>query len=130
MKILIVDDEAPARRRLRRQLEALGYTDIVGEAADGVAACARIEELRPELVFLDINMPNLDGMGVATQAADTPAIVFVTAFDEFAIRAFEVGAVDYVLKPVSSERLAITLERVVAALAVNCLLYTSPSPRD
>ena len=118
MKILIVDDEAPARRRLRSQLRQLGHDTIVGEAKDGRLAQAAIEELRPDVVFLDIQLPHLDGLEVAASSGTVPAVVFVTAYDEFALRAFEIGAVDYLLKPVSLDRLARTLTRLQTALDV------------
>lgn len=115
MKILIVDDEAPARRRLRRLLEELSEPDIVGEARDGEEARDCIERLRPDAVFLDIHMPRLDGLTLAARACSLPPIVFVTAYDEFAVRAFEIGAVDYLLKPIRSERLELTLARLRAS---------------
>ena len=111
MKILIVDDEAPARRRLRHLLRQLGEYEVVGEAKDGLDARARIDELKPDVVLLDINMPKMDGLAL-TADGNMPPVVFITAFDAFAVRAFEVGALDYLLKPVRKERLALALERV------------------
>jgi two-component system LytT family response regulator len=114
LKVIIVDDEAPARDKLRRWLGAQADIDIVGEAADGLAAAAGIEKLRPDAVFLDIQMPGLSGLEVAAQLeADTaPLLVFVTAFDEHAIRAFDLNAVDYLLKPYDRDRLEKTLHRL------------------
>jgi DNA-binding LytR/AlgR family response regulator len=112
MKILIVDDEAPARRRLRRLLRKLGEWEVVGEARDGHEARNEIERLKPDVVFLDIDLPRLDGLALVATARELPPIVFVTAYNQFAVRAFEVGALDYVLKPIRSERLAVALERV------------------
>ena len=112
MRILIVDDEAPARRRLRRLLGQLGELDVVGEARDGHEARDEIERLSPDVVFLDIHLPRLDGLALVAQEKHLPPIVFVTAYDQFAVRAFEVGALDYLLKPIQERRLAVALERV------------------
>jgi two-component system LytT family response regulator len=114
MRVLIVDDEAPARDKLRRWLMECPDFEIVGEAADGLAAAAAIEKLRPDAVFLDIQMPGLSGLEVAAQLepAQAPLLVFVTAFDEHAIKAFELNAIDYLLKPYDKDRLRKTLDRV------------------
>lgn len=114
MRVIIVDDEAPARDKLRRWLGAHADIEIAGEAADGLAAAAAIEKLKPDAVFLDIQMPGLSGLEVAAQLeADTaPLLVFVTAFDEHAIRAFDLNAVDYLLKPYDRDRLEKTLHRL------------------
>ena len=113
MRALIVDDEAPARVKVRRLLADAADVEIVGEAFTGRQAVAAIKRLAPDLVFLDIQMPGLDGFGVLDEiAADgAPYIVFVTADDQSAIRAFEVGAVDYLLKPFTPQRFAQVLER-------------------
>jgi two-component system LytT family response regulator len=105
MRTLIVDDEAPARERLKRLLAGIEGIEIAGEAADGTAAVSMIERERPDLVLLDIQMPGLDGFEVIEALEDPPPIVFVTAYDEYAIRAFEVSALDYLLKPFSRARL-------------------------
>ncbi|MBN1315788.1 MAG: response regulator transcription factor [Anaerolineales bacterium] len=116
LRVLIVDDETPARDRLRRLLSTEDYVAIVGEANDGAQAVEAIERYSPDLVFLDVQMPGLDGFGVI-QALDTPpAIIFVTAYDEYAIRAFEVHALDYLLKPFSKERLTGAIHRAQEAL--------------
>jgi two-component system LytT family response regulator len=114
MKVLIVDDEAPARDKLRRWLGAHADIEIAGEAADGLAAAAAIGKLAPDAVFLDIQMPGLSGLEVAAQleAGTAPLLVFVTAFDEHAIRAFDLNAVDYLLKPYDRDRLEKTLHRL------------------
>jgi two-component system LytT family response regulator len=113
LRVLLVDDEPPARDRLRRLLSAHRDIEVVGEAADGRTALERIAELGPDLVFLDIQMPEADGLTVAAAIPrDGPAVVFATAFDEHALRAFELAAVDYLLKPIDKARLAETLERV------------------
>lgn len=114
MRILLVDDEAPARARMRRLLACVADAEIVGEAASGHEAVTAIAELRPDVVLLDIQMPVLDGFGVveAVGADAMPPVVFVTAYDEHALRAFEAQALDYLMKPVRPERLATALERV------------------
>jgi two-component system LytT family response regulator len=105
MRVIIVDDEMLARAVLREHLAAHPDVDIVGECANGFEAVKAIGELAPDLVFLDIRMPKLDGFEVAELAGTKTHYVFVTAYDEFALRAFEVHAVDYLLKPFSRERL-------------------------
>jgi two-component system LytT family response regulator len=117
MRVLIVDDESPARERLRRMLAEIETAEIVGEAQDGVRAVEMIEALSPDLVLLDIQMPGLDGFGVIEALDAPPPIIFVTAYDEYAIRAFEVHALDYLLKPFSRERLEQALCRARDALA-------------
>jgi two-component system LytT family response regulator len=108
LRVAIVDDEPPARARLRRLLKAQGDVEIVAECGDGAAAVDAIESLQPDLVFLDVQMPELDGFEVlgALEVARLPAVIFVTAFDKYALRAFEVHALDYVVKPVEPERFA------------------------
>lgn len=114
IRALVVDDEAPARRKLSRLLAPIQDVEVVGEAGDGEAAIAAIAEHRPEVVFLDIQMPGRDGFEVieAVGPETMPLVVFVTAFDEHALRAFEVGAVDYLSKPYSPSRLEKVLVRV------------------
>jgi len=116
MRVLVVDDEAPSRRRLVRMLRALDDADVVGEAANGHDAIAAIRVLTPDLVFLDVQMPGLDGFQViqAVGRDAMPTVVFVTAFDAYALRAFEVQALDYLLKPFPPERLAAVVARVRA----------------
>jgi len=119
MRILIVDDEAPARAKMRRYVDEYSDIEIVGEAENGVEAVERIGELRPDLVFLDVQMPELDGFGVidAIGVASMPYVVFVTAFDEYALKAFEVRALDYLLKPFTPERFAAVIDRARAEIA-------------
>ena len=114
MRALIVDDEAPARDKLRRWLGEHADITVAGESVDGLTAAAAIGTLHPDVVFLDIQMPGLSGLEVASQLepADAPLIVFVTAFDEHAIKAFDLNAVDYLLKPYDKDRLRKTLERL------------------
>jgi two-component system LytT family response regulator len=115
IRTLIVDDEPLARSRLRQLLQGEPEIEIIGECADGHEAVAAFEKDRPELVFLDVQMPELDGFGVleAVAAPLLPVIVFVTAHDRFALRAFEVHAVDYLLKPFDRERFQKALGRAV-----------------
>jgi two-component system LytT family response regulator len=119
MRVLVVDDEAPARERLKRLLAEIqaSETEIIAEAEDGVQALELIEALSPDLVLLDIQMPGLDGFGVIEALKDPPHVIFITAYDEYAIRAFEVNALDYLLKPFSRERLEKALHRAQEALA-------------
>ncbi len=116
MRVLIVDDEPPARERLRRLLAEIGSVEIIGEAEGGTQAVEMIEQEKPDLVLLDVQMPGLDGFGVIEALAEPPPIIFVTAYDEYAIRAFEVNALDYLLKPFSRERLAKAIRRAQQAL--------------
>ena len=112
-QILIVDDEPAARRKLRGMLERLALCDDIAEAGDGEQAVALIRRLQPELVFLDIQMPVMTGLQVALATRDESyQLIFVTAFDDYAIQAFETHAVDYLLKPVSQERLKRALAKV------------------
>jgi two-component system LytT family response regulator len=113
LRVLVVDDEPPARDRLKRLLREHADLVCVGEAGDGVAALAAIESNKPDVVLLDVQMPELDGLAVAAAiGAAGPAIVFATAHDAHALRAFELAAVDYLLKPISKERLRAALDRV------------------
>lgn len=113
MRVLIVDDEPIARQVLRQELEAIPDLEIVGEAEDGAIALDQIAASHPDLVFLDLEMPNMTGFEMIQRLKSTPApvIVIVTAYNQHAIRAFEAGAVDYLLKPVSQPRLLQALER-------------------
>src|SRR5690348_9254622 len=115
IRTLIVDDEPPARSRLRTLLAAESDLDLIGEASSGTEALKLITAQRPDLMFLDIQMPGLDGFGVVREMdkSHAPLIVFVTAHDEHAIKAFEVEAVDYVLKPVLEPRLREAVRRAV-----------------
>jgi len=115
VRALIVDDEPPARDRLRDLLADDDRIEVVAEAGDGVEAVRLVEELDPDLVFLDIQMPELDGFQVLEELDPElrPRIVFVTAYDEFAVKAFEVNAVDYLLKPVDRERFRAAVDRAL-----------------
>lgn len=113
VRVLIADDEPLGRDRLRLLLADEAWTELVGECPDGPAAVAAIEKLRPDLVFLDVQMPGATGFDVieAVGAARMPFVIFVTAFDRFALRAFDVHAVDYLLKPFDRERFQQALAR-------------------
>lgn len=112
-RVLVVDDEAPARRRLRAMLQRQAGVEVVGESADGLQAVDAIRSLAPDVVFLDVQMPGMTGFEVieAVGPEAMPPVVFVTAYDEYALDAFEVEAVDYLLKPCPEERLARALAR-------------------
>lgn len=113
MRVLIVDDEPVARKVLREELELLNSIEIVGEAENGAAALAVIDVAKPDLIFLDIQMPGMGGFELLQNlnGGHLPAVIMVTAFDQHAIRAFEAGAIDYLLKPVSQQRLLQSIER-------------------
>jgi two-component system, LytTR family, response regulator len=123
MRVLVVDDEAPARQRLMDLLRRDAQVSSIVEAAEGALAVEAIQSQQPDLVFLDVQMPELDGLGVIDQVgtAQMPLTVFVTAFDQHAIRAFEANALDYLLKPFSDERFEATMTRVKARLDERCL---------
>jgi two-component system LytT family response regulator len=124
MRILIVDDESLARAFLAEQLAAVPGVEIIGEAANGFEAVKLAEERSPDLMLLDVQMPKLSGFEVLELlGARAPAVIFITAFDEFALRAFEVHAVDYLLKPVEPARLVAALER-----AAERVRSQSPAP--
>lgn len=118
LRVLVVDDEPLARERLRSLLEADPEVEIVGERADGRGAVEAVRELAPDLVFLDVQMPGLTGFEVLAELAneERPAIVFSTAYDEYALAAFDVHAVDYLLKPYDDARFDEALQRAAGAL--------------
>jgi len=116
IRVLIVDDEAPARAHLSRLLEAEPSVQIAGLAANGPEALEMVDELNPDVVFLDIEMPAMNGFEVLRNMNRTPLVVFATAYDEFAVRAFEANALDYILKPVQPQRVHQTVERIHAVL--------------
>ncbi len=111
MRVVIVDDERLARSLLREYLEQQPDVEIVAECANGLEAVKAVAELKPDLIFLDIQMPRLDGFDVMELVGREVNVIFVTAYDKYALRAFEVHAVDYLLKPFSLERLADALQR-------------------
>ena len=119
LRVLLADDEAPARRKLARFLEDHADVELVGQAANGIDAVDLIAMTQPDVVFLDIHMPDLDGLGVAEAMLARerpPRIVFVTAHDRYAVKAFEVSALDYLLKPYDRDRFERALERTRRAL--------------
>ena len=122
LRVLVVDDEQPARDELCYQLEQLAEIEVVAQAGNGLEALSAVDSYEPELVFLDIQMPGLNGFEVARllleRETPSPALVFVTAFDQHAIEAFEVNAVDYLLKPVDAARLEQALARARRRLGV------------
>jgi two-component system LytT family response regulator len=112
LRVVVVDDEPIARRRVRRLLGGIGGVEVVGEAGDGEAAVARVVSMRPDLILLDVEMPGPDGLEVARRLLPIrPVVVFLTAHERYAVQAFEVHAVGYLLKPVSRERLATVIDR-------------------
>jgi two-component system LytT family response regulator len=117
LRVLIVDDEEPARALLREYLGRAGAVEVVGECRNGFEAVKAVHDLKPDLLFLDIQMPKLNGFEVLELLGREVAVVFATAFDEHAIRAFEVNAVDYILKPASPDRVAAALDRARQRLA-------------
>jgi two-component system LytT family response regulator len=118
LRVVIADDERPARSLLLAMLRNFDEVDVVGEAKDGSEAVEVIERERPDLALLDLQMPEVDGLGVVRllRRAALPMIAFVTAYDEFAVRAFEINAVDYLLKPVDAARLRETISRAIDRL--------------
>ena len=117
-RVLIVEDEAHARHYLRELLEGEPNVEVVGESSNGVQGAQQIRELSPDIVFVDIQMPGLDGFGMIDQLAGSrpPLFVFVTGYSEYAVRAFEIEAVDYLCKPFDKERLATSIERAIRRL--------------
>ena len=113
MRILIVDDERPARERLRRMLALEAGIEAIGEASDGIDALRQLAQFRPDALLLDVEMPELSGIDLAASLpAPAPLVVFVTAYDEYALRAFDANAIDYLLKPFDQARLRRALERL------------------
>ena len=113
LRTLLVDDEPPARERLARMLSVHAGVEVIGEAGDVEAAADFCARHRPDLIFLDIQLPRASGFDLLPRLTGAPRIIFVTAFDRFAVRAFEVNAVDYLLKPVHPARLTVALQRVM-----------------
>jgi two-component system LytT family response regulator len=129
LRTVITDDEEPARELLREYLAAQEDVEVVACCANGFETVKAVSELRPDLLFLDVRMPKLDGFDVIELLGDErPAVVFVTAYDQYAVEAFEVHALDYLLKPASAERVAVALERVRAAWSATGRRSTSSPP--
>jgi two-component system LytT family response regulator len=139
VRVLIVDDEPLARRTLRAHLSTVDWIGEVDEAADGLNAIRMIDTIKPDLVFLDIRMPGTSGIAVAEQIVHRPYIIFTTAYDRYAVTAFEIGALDYLLKPFGRERVLSVLERAriglehgmppIAARASQVLSQSKPLSR-
>ena len=134
LKVLVVDDEQLARDELCYQLEQLGDIEVIGQAGNGLEAITAVERLEPDLVFLDVQMPGLNGFEVARRLLgredEAPALVFVTAFDQHAIEAFEVNAVDYLLKPVEGGRLDQAVQRARRRVEADRSTAASAAPMN
>ncbi|MCK8515296.1 LytTR family DNA-binding domain-containing protein [Methylonatrum kenyense] len=133
MRVLIVDDEGLARERLAQLVSDLGGHQVVGAARDGEDALQQVAELKPDVVLMDIRMPGMDGLQAAAQLnggeADAPRVIFVTAYGDHALEAFDLQAADYLLKPVNRERLAAALERAARDQAAQRLeVSAQPAP--
>ncbi|WP_237059346.1 LytR/AlgR family response regulator transcription factor [Microbulbifer sediminum] len=119
LRAIVIDDEPLARKGLRLRLEALGDVEVIAECSNGREALEQVPAHRPDVLFVDIQMPGIDGLHMVQQLPreEIPQVVFVTAYDQYAVEAFEVNAVDYVLKPIEEERLRIAMERVREKIA-------------
>jgi two-component system LytT family response regulator len=117
MRVVIVDDERLARNELRRMLAAVPEVEIAGEARNADEAVELIERVRPDLLLLDIQMPECDGFGLLERLEAAPAVIFTTAFDQHALRAFEVSALDYLVKPIPPERLSAALAKAASRMS-------------
>jgi two-component system LytT family response regulator len=118
-KALIIDDESPARDIVREYLKSIDQIEVVGECSNGFEALKQIQELKPDILFLDVQMPKISGLELLEVLDDCPAVIFTTAFDQYALKAFELSAVDYLLKPFSVERFNQAVARVIDKLANN-----------
>jgi two-component system LytT family response regulator len=129
LRVIVADDERPARSLLLSMLRGFDDVEVVGEAVDGAAAVELIEREKPDLALLDLQMPEVDGLGVVRllKRGSMPMIAFVTAYDEYAVRAFELNAVDYLLKPVDAARLRETVSRAIDRLDRDDARAASPS---
>jgi len=112
LKVILIDDERLARSELRRMLDEFSDVEIIGEAANAAEGIEKIESLNPDLIFLDIQMPGKSGFDMLSQLDKAPHVIFVTAYDEYALKAFDVNALDYLMKPVEPQRLAEALMKV------------------
>ncbi len=119
IKAIIVEDEEPARELLKRNLSKYDFIEVIDEAVNGREAVLKVDSKKPDLIFLDIEIPVFNGIEVLERLVHKPAVVFITAYDDYAIKAFEVNAFDYLLKPYSEERLARTIEKVYSGLKRN-----------
>ena len=135
VKVLIADDEPLARRTLRDHLSHVDWIEHIDEAGDGLSAIRAVDTLRPDLLFLDIRMPGASGIAVAEQIVHRPYIIFTTAYDRYAVTAFEIGALDYLLKPFGRERVHAVLARArtamehgMPAVAARATILTASKP--
>jgi two-component system, LytTR family, response regulator len=126
IRAVIVEDEPLARRTIRDFLDEIDWVELAGEAENGTEGVRLLHDLRPQLVFLDVQMPGLSGLELLDRLSYEPTIVFTTAHDEYAVRAFELGAVDYLLKPFGRARFRKTLERIRARLEGGVRTATAP----
>lgn len=127
IKILIIDDESLARELLKKYLAGIPDVEIAGECENGFEAIKMIQELQPDLLFLDIQMPKIDGFELLEVLDPRPVIIFTTAYDQYAIRAFEMNAVDYLLKPFSRQRLLQAIEKAKMRIGTESLSTGNPS---
>ncbi|MGN6264909.1 MAG: LytR/AlgR family response regulator transcription factor [Ginsengibacter sp.] len=127
LKVVIIDDERLARNELRRMLGEFSDVEIIGEAANAAEGIEKIETLNPDLIFLDIQMPGKSGFDMLGMIDKAPHVIFVTAYDEYALKAFEVNALDYLMKPVEPQRLAEALLKVRQKNEEELTLYTNRS---
>lgn len=125
LKVILIDDERLARSELKRLLQEFPDVEIIGEAANANEAVEKIETLNPDLIFLDIQMPGKSGFDLLTELEKTPHVIFVTAYDEYALKAFEVNALDYLMKPVEPRRLADAILKVKQKDEEDLLTYNN-----
>lgn len=129
LKTILIDDESLAISRLRRLLDKHRDTiEVVGEATNGAEGLTLIEAERPDLIFLDIEMPLLNGFEMLSRLTAMPMVVFATAFDQYAIRAFEENSIDYLLKPIEAERLARTIQKIRTFVERSDSIHSTPNP--
>ena len=128
LKVLIVDDESLARELVKNYLAEMPGVELLGECANGFEALKAVQELRPDLLFLDIQMPKIDGFELLEVLDPRPEIIFCTAYDQYAIRAFEMNAVDYLLKPFSRERLQLAVDKAKQRIGTPSQPEGTPSP--
>lgn len=117
ISVAIIDDELDARSLVKLHLERHSYLKLIGEAGDGVEAQKLLKELRPDLIFLDIQMPGYNGVEILKRAVEIPHVIFITAYDDFAVKAFELNAIDYLLKPFTAQRFDQAVSRATNRLA-------------
>jgi two-component system LytT family response regulator len=116
IRIIIIDDEAPAREIIKHYLKEVDSVEVIAECADGFSGLKSISSLKPDLVFLDIQMPRLTGIEMVEVLTEKPEIIFITAFDQYALRAFELNAADYLLKPFEKRRFLIAVEKAISKI--------------